>query len=263
MTDNSCPICFDIISIESLSLKKNEKKMTDLDCKHKFHTDCIEEWIKKSNTCPICRAPISIKKELPVIIDIPVQENTIIRQQQTPNRNFNITIYYKKNPHIMLIVSLILFVLSIINFGYFYGISHQYINNFKDNINITDTSNCSILIDNIVLDCPKLKMLDLTIMIIGLIIYCFWFIYGMMIYNTNKTINIISVLIINVVCGVCIPLYYIITLLTQFNHINIYYISNPLFNSTMERNFNIAVILFYGCFILYNITHFKKINTNC
>ena len=26
-------------------------------CKHSFHTQCIDTWLCKSNTCPLCREP--------------------------------------------------------------------------------------------------------------------------------------------------------------------------------------------------------------
>ncbi|CAO1940218.1 unnamed protein product [Urochloa humidicola] len=30
-------------------------------CKHYFHTACVDEWLRKSATCPICRAPTVAK----------------------------------------------------------------------------------------------------------------------------------------------------------------------------------------------------------
>lgn len=50
--DNKCSIC----------LQDNNKEKTILDCEHHFHVSCIEEWKRRSDTCPICRKKISIKK---------------------------------------------------------------------------------------------------------------------------------------------------------------------------------------------------------
>ena len=33
----------------------DNQKMTVLDCKHKFHNECISQWLKKKPSCPICR----------------------------------------------------------------------------------------------------------------------------------------------------------------------------------------------------------------
>jgi len=40
-----CPICLD----------KNDKLWVTTKCNHRFHGDCLNEWINISNTCPICR----------------------------------------------------------------------------------------------------------------------------------------------------------------------------------------------------------------
>ena len=34
---------------------KNGDKSTNLPCLHMFHTNCIQSWLKKQNTCPICK----------------------------------------------------------------------------------------------------------------------------------------------------------------------------------------------------------------
>jgi len=46
----SCPICF------SSWLETTSTAV--LECGHKFCEECISQWAKKSNSCPICRKPI-------------------------------------------------------------------------------------------------------------------------------------------------------------------------------------------------------------
>lgn len=33
-------------------------KIYRLTCKHLFHVDCLDGWIKKKNSCPMCRDPL-------------------------------------------------------------------------------------------------------------------------------------------------------------------------------------------------------------
>lgn len=51
-----CAICLD----ELKKKKKIKKKINggfdlQMPCLHVFHGDCIQEWLKKSHYCPICR----------------------------------------------------------------------------------------------------------------------------------------------------------------------------------------------------------------
>ena len=48
--EENCCICYSDYS------DTNENNITAmLKCKHIFHKECIETWLKKSGTCPICR----------------------------------------------------------------------------------------------------------------------------------------------------------------------------------------------------------------
>lgn len=42
-----CSICLNSFS--------NDDNITCLPCNHYYHTTCINEWFKRSNTCPKCR----------------------------------------------------------------------------------------------------------------------------------------------------------------------------------------------------------------
>ena len=45
-----CPICWDKITDDYIILK----------CSHIYHSDCINQWLIKKDTCPYCRNQISI-----------------------------------------------------------------------------------------------------------------------------------------------------------------------------------------------------------
>lgn len=43
-SNNTCPICL-----------SNKRNCMSLDCRHEFCKVCIERWLEKHNTCPLCR----------------------------------------------------------------------------------------------------------------------------------------------------------------------------------------------------------------
>jgi hypothetical protein len=43
----SCPICFDDYTDNCF--------VSETECKHNFHEECLEKWMERNNTCPICR----------------------------------------------------------------------------------------------------------------------------------------------------------------------------------------------------------------
>ncbi len=51
--NDDCVIC--------LSKINNNDKVKILDCKHKFHEECINGWLEIDNTCPTCRFEIYLK----------------------------------------------------------------------------------------------------------------------------------------------------------------------------------------------------------
>ena len=55
MNENICSICY-----ESLENNEITNKIYNLECNHKFHTDCIMKWFRnKNSTCPLCNDSIN------------------------------------------------------------------------------------------------------------------------------------------------------------------------------------------------------------
>lgn len=54
MFNTECPICFDNLCFDNL----NDKKIITLRCKHRICVECLKEWNKLKNTCPMCRESI-------------------------------------------------------------------------------------------------------------------------------------------------------------------------------------------------------------
>ncbi|GLJ37774.1 hypothetical protein SUGI_0767800 [Cryptomeria japonica] len=44
----NCSICLD-------DYKDKETLRILMDCRHAYHVDCIDAWLKRSSSCPICR----------------------------------------------------------------------------------------------------------------------------------------------------------------------------------------------------------------
>ncbi len=66
---SNCSICLTEISPQP---NCEEEKELALDCKHKFHRECIGEWLKQKHNCPNCRA--SVKVDTP---EAPTAEMTL------------------------------------------------------------------------------------------------------------------------------------------------------------------------------------------
>jgi hypothetical protein len=43
----------------SICLQVCEKNIVETKCSHLFHKECIDEWIKRSYSCPLCRYKFS------------------------------------------------------------------------------------------------------------------------------------------------------------------------------------------------------------
>ena len=60
VADNICPICFELLEREVVVIDDGKKPAGPVVCGHKFHKDCIQQWIsgKDAPTCPVCRSVI-------------------------------------------------------------------------------------------------------------------------------------------------------------------------------------------------------------
>lgn len=60
LNDGSCPIC-----LSDFSAKETLRCIPD--CKHCFHADCIDEWLKMNGTCPLCRTSPAHPAQVPIV----------------------------------------------------------------------------------------------------------------------------------------------------------------------------------------------------
>lgn len=61
-TNNICLICW-VPSVDNsivLKMKEYPNIITICNCNAEFHSSCLEEWIEKTHSCPICRKKITI-----------------------------------------------------------------------------------------------------------------------------------------------------------------------------------------------------------
>jgi hypothetical protein len=54
-SEELCPICQ-----EKYGVITEEDPHVEFRCHHRFHTECIEQWLRTSQTCPMCRDNVNI-----------------------------------------------------------------------------------------------------------------------------------------------------------------------------------------------------------
>lgn len=58
-TKTQCSICLDKIEIELEECTEKQALLTQtLECSHSFHTGCLQTWLKKKFSCPMCRQDV-------------------------------------------------------------------------------------------------------------------------------------------------------------------------------------------------------------
>lgn len=83
--NEECSICFE---------KMNKSNSTKLEnCNHKFHIDCVHNWLKIKSFCPLCRFPVISKfksvqkfgKNLFLECEIELQNNNKLKIKYSKN----------------------------------------------------------------------------------------------------------------------------------------------------------------------------------
>ena len=95
---NNCSIC--------LSSLDKEQSLKSLKCTHIFHNDCINTWLNKNTTCPICRTIIEINTRQ-ISLPAPINNNHNYHNNHNNHNNYSNNYY-----NIFYIITVILFVLA-------------------------------------------------------------------------------------------------------------------------------------------------------
>ncbi len=123
-TSKQCTICL-------TDIKKDNKT---LECEHNYHKQCIDEWISKSNTCPLCREIIMIPVLNPItnITTLPINNNYSREQIRFINKiKQKIAIVFYSLTVFFFVGSCISHTISIFQ-------TNNYINNIIKNYNETE-----------------------------------------------------------------------------------------------------------------------------
>jgi hypothetical protein len=76
MKNESCTIC-----VSKFDVGEN---ITELECKHTLHTDCIAEWVKYKSECPVCRQDIQTIDKTP---DLSSDEDDLVPENELDDPN--------------------------------------------------------------------------------------------------------------------------------------------------------------------------------
>lgn len=67
INNSSCSIC--LVPFNERSDDVESQSNTTLTCQHKFHEQCITEWFRHSNGCPICRTVVRDGENRPLLLN--------------------------------------------------------------------------------------------------------------------------------------------------------------------------------------------------
>jgi hypothetical protein len=84
-TEQECAICLDDINIKDMKI---------LECNHKYHKECIDEWTKKKQICPYCRRYLKRFYE-PKVLSFVFYNKCCIFISEEKESDIKITIVYK------------------------------------------------------------------------------------------------------------------------------------------------------------------------
>lgn len=78
-----CTICLSVFEDEEIGRRLPK-------CRHAFHVPCIDMWLHSHSTCPICRAPVLLLSDTPILDLNSIQfdlESTIPNEEPTSNQD--------------------------------------------------------------------------------------------------------------------------------------------------------------------------------
>lgn len=62
--EDTCSTCLEALEKDP-SKRQEAQRMTRLSCSHLYHTQCIKPWMEQHVTCPMCRAVVRQRIEVP------------------------------------------------------------------------------------------------------------------------------------------------------------------------------------------------------
>jgi hypothetical protein len=242
--NKDCSICLSSID------KNTEKELT---CNHIFHDNCITEWLKNKNSCPMCRAVVEIILPKTNIIIIPPD----LIPPDLPPTYLPSTRINRYNCSIQKIKKCWIILFILVSFGYLCStvynlyasiITSNYINNIIKDLNETELGNHN-------------KNTNNQYILVGYDIFYFCIFIIINYALLNKTYNNIQYYSCCCSCGelglyAFLAILYISNLIIRFSFISNLnsYLNDSIFNfdKSYASNLNNSLI-FFGSFFGFKI----------
>jgi hypothetical protein len=231
-----CAICLDSLNSDKhISICKQL-----LSCRHVFHSECIDTWLKDNSTCPICRGKCKVKNIIDTAPSANITINIPITINNYHNRNNGNSNNNKFKKYIFFFLYSLFISYHVGSSIYYYYQSHRINNNIN---NYIKTLNDTELGDH-----SHNTYLEEVLIGTDLFYYLMFILVNMLVFKNIKDCCCSKLGGIIIVVGVCIGNFIIHS--EFYRNTNSYLTDKELnFDISYNTDLDLALLLYYTSYV--------------